>query len=98
MNRRSRPLGLLLALTSLSPAPGRDREVGTSYRVPYRLTDTNHVLVRVRINGRGPFNFLVDTGAPALYVTTEAARKAALGPAPDGFWTPVDRLDIEGGA
>ena len=34
--------------------------------VPYRLTDTHHTLVRVKINGKGPFNFIVDTGCPAV--------------------------------
>ncbi len=48
-----------------------DPQIGQSFQVPYRLTDTNHFLVRVRINGKGPFNFLVDSGAPALYVATE---------------------------
>jgi serine protease Do len=100
MNRRLRPLGLILALTSLAPAPEPDRDpaIGKSYQVPYRLTDTNHFLVRVRINGKGPFNFLVDTGAPALYVSTDTAKKVGLAPEKDKFWTPVDRLDFEGGA
>ena len=110
MNRRSSRLGLvLLTLLSTAPAPrGDDRpepekpaaaaDVGKSYQVPYRLTDTNHFLVRVRINGKGPFNFLVDTGAPALYVATETAKKIGLKPDADEFWTPVDRLDFEGGA
>lgn len=74
------------------------RPVGTAYRVPYRVTDTNHFLVRVRINGKGPFNFLVDTGAPALFVGTEAAAKVGLTPPANSFWTKVDRLDFEGGA
>ena len=66
--------------------------------MPYRLTDTNHFLVRVRLNGKGPFNFLVDSGAPALYVATETAKKVGLKPDPAEFWTPIDRLDLEGGA
>ena len=75
-----------------------DRAVGTSYRIPYRVTETNHFLVRVRVNGKGPFNFLVDTGAPALYVGTDTAKKVGLASNPDSFWTVVDRLDFEGGA
>ena len=55
--------------------PPRDPQIGQSFRVPYRLTDTNHFLVRVRINGKGPFNFLVDSGAPALFIATETAKK-----------------------
>jgi serine protease Do len=104
MNRRRAVagLGLSLVVLALAPAPApeaaRDPDVGKSYRVPYRVTNTNHFLVRVRINGKGPFNFLVDTGAPAFYIATETARTAGLKPAPDEFWTPVARLDFEGGA
>jgi hypothetical protein len=94
--------GLMMAAVLLTTACGtgpdaRDPQVGQSFRVPYRLTETNHFLVRVRINGKGPFNFLVDSGAPALYVATETASKIGLKPAGE-FWTPVDRLDFEGGA
>ena len=80
------------------PAPGTDPQIGQSFQVPYRLTDTNHFLVRARINGKGPFNFLVDSGAPALFISTETAKKIGLKPPPDDFWTPVDRLDFEGGS
>ena len=75
----------------------RDPHVGESYKVPYRVTETNHFLVRVRIDGKGPFNFLVDTGAPALYISTETARKIGLAPEGDAFWTSVGRVDFEGG-
>src|SRR5215468_1920472 len=60
------------------PVGAADPQIGRSFQVPYRLTDTNHFLVRVRLNGKGPFNFLVDSGAPALFVATETARKVAL--------------------
>jgi hypothetical protein len=76
---------------------GRDPQVGQAFQVPYRLTETNHFLVRVRINGKGPFHFLVDSGAPALYIATESAAKINLKPAKGEFWTPVDRLELEGG-
>jgi len=97
---------LVAASSGQHPQPGapagaqrsRDPQVGQSFQVPYRLTDTNHFLVRVRINGKGPFNFLVDSGAPALYVATETAGKIGLKPAKGEFWTPIDRLDFEGGA
>ncbi len=92
-------LGLMAAAVGLAvDAPKVDPEVGRSYRVPYRMTDTNHFLVRVRIDGKGPFNFLVDTGAPALFVGAEAARKVGLKPDPDEYFTPIGRLDFEGGA
>jgi PDZ domain/Aspartyl protease len=80
------------------PRRAHDPQIGRSFQVPYRLTDTNHFLVRVRINGKGPFNFLVDSGAPALFIATETAKKIGLKSDQAEFWTPVDRLDFEGGA
>ena len=80
------------------PDAAADPQIGRSFQIPYRLTDTNHFLVRVRLNGKGPFNFLVDSGAPSLYIATETASKIGLKPDPAEFWTPVDRLEFEGGA
>src|SRR5580658_10123940 len=80
------------------PRAAQDAQISRSFQVPYRLTDTNHFLVRARINGKGPFNFLVDSGAPAFFIATETAKKIGLKPAVDDFWTPVDRLDLEGGS
>ena len=62
-------IALVAAHAGQKPGPGNedhDPEVGKSYRVPYRMTETNHFLVRVRIHGKGPLNFLVDTGASSL--------------------------------
>jgi serine protease Do len=97
---------VLVVVASLAPMralpaavpPEQKSQVGRAFRVPYRLTETNHFLVRVRINGKGPFNFLVDSGAPALFISTETAKKISLVPPRNKFWTPVDRLEIEGGA
>jgi hypothetical protein len=80
------------------PPRAHKSQVGQSFQVPYRLTDTNHFLVRVRINGKGPFNFLVDSGAPALFIATETAKKIGLKPERAEFWTPIDQLEFEGGA
>jgi PDZ domain/Aspartyl protease len=103
MNRRlARVVGLGLVLSAVALAVDAPREpdpeVGKSYRVPYRMTETNHFLVRVRIDGKGPFNFLVDTGAPSVYVGLEAAKKIGLKPDPDEYFTPIGRLEFEGGA
>src|SRR5215469_9245247 len=68
----------------------------TTYQVPYRLTSTNHVLVRVKINGKGPYHFIVDTGAPALFVSTAVCGKLGIEPDQNG-WGTFDRFAIEGG-
>jgi membrane-associated protease RseP (regulator of RpoE activity) len=68
-----------------------------SYFVPYRISDVKHVVVRVKVNGQGPFNFIVDTGAPAVYFGSEMAKKLSLTPKEEGFWKDFDNVEIEGG-
>src|SRR5262245_58676593 len=67
-----------------------------SYEVPYRLTVPKHVLVRAKINGKGPFNFIIDTGAPALFVSTASCKKLGVRPDSRG-WGTFDRFELEGG-
>ncbi|MFL5243265.1 MAG: PDZ domain-containing protein [Gemmataceae bacterium] len=66
------------------------------FEVPYRLTDVKHVLIRAKINGKGPFNFILDTGAPALFVSTAVCKKLGVEPDKKG-WGTFDKLEIEGG-
>jgi hypothetical protein len=86
----------LCAALALVAGPAVRADEPKSYQVPYRLTKTQHILVRAKINGKGPFNFILDTGAPALFVATKAAKKAGVDPDKDG-WGAFDRFEIEGG-
>ncbi len=96
-------LALLLLLTArdslAAPPPAVDvaSKPGNVFHVPYRLADTKHLLVRAKLNGNGPYNFILDTGAPALFVSAEIASKIGVKPAADG-WGVFDRLEVEGGA
>jgi hypothetical protein len=51
--------------------------------------------MRARVNGRGPYNFILDTGAPALFISTDVAREVGLQVEND--WANVDRFEFEGG-
>ncbi len=75
------------------PAPKKNT---TIYRVPYQLTTTKHVLVRVKMNGKGPFNFVLDTGAPALFIGTDVAKKVGVEPGKGGMGV-FEQFEIEGG-
>jgi hypothetical protein len=73
-----------------------DREPAKSYAVPYRLTVPKHVLVRAKINGKGPYNFIFDTGAPALIVAVPVCKKLGV-KADANRWGTFDRFELEGG-
>src|SRR5438270_7903783 len=91
---------IALAMFSLAPLARADeplKSVVKSYEVPYRLTAVKHILVRAKINGKGPFNFILDTGAPALVVSTAVGKKLNL-EADKGGWATLDRFTLEGGA
>ncbi len=79
-----------------SGLPAEEMKKSETFQVPFRLTDTYHVLVRAKINGKGPFNFILDTGAPFLFVSTAAGKKLGLEPDKKGVNT-FDRFEIEGG-
>jgi serine protease DegQ len=74
------------------PAPPAAGKV----EVPYRLTDTKHLMVRTKINGKGPFNLIVDTGAPAVFITKAVAKKAGAEEGDKG-WVTFDSFELEGG-
>ncbi len=63
--------------------------------VPFRLTDTHHTLVRIKINGKGPFNFIVDTGCPVLLIAEPVGKKVGL--TTENGWAILDSLEMEGG-
>src|SRR5262245_52355647 len=91
-------LSSVLIIALLCPAlvwAGEPAKDGKPTPVPYRLTDTQHVLVRVKINGKGPFNFIVETGCPVLSVSTPVAKKVGLEPVKG--WATLDKLEFEGG-
>jgi membrane-associated protease RseP (regulator of RpoE activity) len=74
----------------------RDAKEEKSFEIPYKFTAAKHIVVRAKINGKGPFNFVLDTGAPALFVAVPVGKKAKVKADGDG-WADLDRFEIEGG-
>jgi hypothetical protein len=92
-------LSLGLAVLLLAPPAWADEPKKTEAKpiaVPYVLTNTKHILVRAKINGKGPYNFILDTGAPALFVATGVCKKLGVEADKRG-WGAFDRFEIEGG-
>src|SRR5204862_3431495 len=53
-------------------------------------------LIRAKINNKGPFNFILDTGASALFVATKVCDDLGIKPHRKG-WGTFDRFEIECG-
>lgn len=81
-------------LPAADPPPSRGEP--KVHEIPYRLTDTKHVLVRAKLNGKGPFNFILDTGAPAVFIPKAIAKKIDLKLDEKG-WGTFDKFELEGG-
>lgn len=80
--RRLLPALLILATAFVSKSSSigiRSSIVGgkTTFTLPFELID-NRVFVEVRLNGRGPFHFILDTGAGGFALTDTAVRKLGL--------------------
>jgi hypothetical protein len=97
-------LGLLPQLATNADEPKKPEakadnkaaKKGERFEVPFRLTDTKHVMVRTKINGKGPFNLIIDTGAPAVFIPKTVAKKAKAEEGDKG-WVDFDSFELEGG-
>ena len=90
-------LALLIAAPAWADEKPKDppAKSETSFDVPYKLTGTQHVMVRVKLNGKGPFNFILDTGAPALIMSETISTKVG-GKSDNTGWGKY-KLEVEGG-
>jgi serine protease DegQ len=84
---------LIVAIAFTHPLARADEP--KAIKVHYILTDTKHVMVRVKMNGKGPYNLILDTGAPAMFITTKVAKDVGLKNAKG--WSDFESLVIEGG-
>jgi hypothetical protein len=46
--------------------------------VPFELLKTGHMTVMVKVNGKGPYKLIFDTGAPITLLTNKVAKEAGL--------------------
>jgi hypothetical protein len=62
------------ATVPLPPAKAADKPVV----VPFELLKTGHMTVMVKINGKGPYKLIFDTGAPITLLNNKIAKEAGL--------------------
>jgi hypothetical protein len=66
---------LALSLASVSFADSAPVEPA---KVPFELLITKHMVVSIKVNGRGPFKVIFDTGAPVCLLSNKVGKKAGL--------------------
>jgi hypothetical protein len=82
----SRSLLLLVAL-AFPPVAGADEKTEQKpVTVPFELLKTQHMTIQVKINGKGPYRLIFDTGAPITLINNKVAKEA--GVFPKDFKTP----------
>jgi hypothetical protein len=70
----------LLALAGLvrADAPKKEETAPKAVTVPFELLKTGHMTVQVKVNGKGPYKLIFDTGAPITLLNNKIAREAGL--------------------
>jgi membrane-associated protease RseP (regulator of RpoE activity) len=64
-----------LAFTGLSRAEEKSMKPVT---VPFELLKTGHMAVQIKVNGKGPYRVIFDTGAPISLLNNKIAKEAGL--------------------
>lgn len=66
---------VLLNVLGVTHAEQADR---TAYKVRFDLLKTNHIIVQIKVNGKGPFRAIFDTGAPFNLINTKVATESGM--------------------
>ncbi len=72
-------LSLVFAAPALADEPKKDPATTKEpAKTSFELLKSGHMAVQVKVNGKGPFRLVFDTGAPMMLVTTRLAREAGI--------------------
>jgi len=70
----------ILALVLFVPRAWADGLEGKPAEVPFEMLKTQHMAVQVKINGKGPYRLIFDTGAPVTLISNKVAKEAGVLP------------------
>src|SRR6266852_9448449 len=66
---------VVVPVTAAAPVPGK---MNKPVVVPFGILKTGHMTVMVKINGKGPYKLIFDTGAPITLLNNKVARESGL--------------------
>ncbi len=82
--RQTWALGVLIVVAAggwadAPPAKKADKAAAAKpVTVPFDLLKSGHMTVKVKVNGKGPYTLIFDTGAPITLLNNKIAREAEL--------------------
>src|SRR6266480_1510293 len=65
----------VVILVLAAPLTAADAKPST---VPFEIIKSKHIAVNVKINGKGPYRFIFDTGAPFMLVNLKTAKDSSM--------------------
>jgi hypothetical protein len=75
--KRTTPLAALLALSLALPLRA-DAPPQKPVTVPFELFPTKHIAIKIKVNGKGPYRVIFDTGSPVTLLSNKVADEAKL--------------------
>jgi hypothetical protein len=83
----------LLVLALASAHIWADEDASRPVKVPFELLKSQHMVVQVKVNGKGPFRLIFDTGAPVTLINNKVATQGnALPKGPRPLFAPFGAL------
>jgi hypothetical protein len=70
--------GILLGPAFVYAQDAPKQEPAKKFSVPFELIKTQHMVISVKVNGKGPYRVVFDTGAPDSLVSNKVAKEAGL--------------------
>ncbi len=71
------PVLMILAVSGLVRA---DQPAAKPAQVPFGLLKTQHMVVNILVNGKGPYRVIFDTGAPIMLLNNKVAKESGILP------------------
>lgn len=71
-------LGLIAAFALSAQAQTAKLETEKPAKVPFTLVSTGHFLVSVKINDKGPYKLIFDTGAPTMLISNRIGKESGV--------------------
>jgi hypothetical protein len=83
-----KPVLTLVCFVALAVPAWADKTAGAEVKpaiVPFEILKTKHMAVQIKVNGKGPYRVIFDTGAPVTLLNNKIAKEAELKPKGGGL-------------